>query len=465
MKVIKIGICIFFAAGLLQATTVNAALITANAPIGGVGCDLIDAINSANNDANEGGCSSLFGYGDDTILLRHDQVLTASLTSPDLNGLPYIESNIAIIGVNTSDEEGLFTIARSSDPATPAFRIFNVLGNGNLTLKDVEITSGYIEPLPGLGFSGGAGIKVDSGQLSLSGVLIGGNSAKVGGALYVAGGTVQIERSTFIFNEATSRGGAIAMGSGASVSIYDSTISANYSENNGGAIDIGPSTPENKLAMYNTTLVANFAEGVGSAIHRKSTVSPGIDLNTTIIVRNSIIASEDAPVGDDIFIGDLVGSARYPTVTFDNNIVGHSGYTTEQFKTNLLIDMANNIVATSDGNRTTDLDDIVELQLASDSRGLIYIPLAKNSPAIDAGVPFRVFGGGPPFFLTFYEPGCTGIFVGINVPQLYRPDQTGRERPIGAECDIGAIEYEPEPEPEQCYVVPTVNNNTVVFCL
>ena len=85
--------------------------------------------------------------------------------------------------------------------------------------------------------------------------------------------------------------------------------------------------------------------------------------------------------------------------------------------------------------------------------------LVSNSPAIDTGLHFFTSGELP---LLFYNPGCRGETISF-VPDDYRPDQRGVVRPVGNECDIGAYEY--EPSDDTCYVVKTMNNKAVTFCL
>jgi len=76
----------------------KAAVITVNDEIGQPGCDLIDAINSANSNSNTGGCVASGGaYGDDTIQLRSDQTLTSPIAGEPRSGLPIIVSTISIV--------------------------------------------------------------------------------------------------------------------------------------------------------------------------------------------------------------------------------------------------------------------------------------------------------------------------------------------------------------------------------
>ena len=462
--IIRSAVLIFFTLSVFSATTAIAGVVAVNAPIGGTGCDLIDAINSANNDVNEGGCLALNGYDDaDTILLTRDQILTTTFT--ERNGLPAINSDITIDGDSLSDENEFFKIRRSDEPGTPSFRIFEVRDSGKLTLRSLEVSNGHLDPVDS-GFIPGGGILVEQGELVLLDVALLDNFAQVGGALHIlsSNARARIERSSFYNNRASNSGAAISIGPSSSVSIYDSTITGNHSDGFGAGIVMSAFATENQLAIYNTTISDNFA-GTGGGIMVRETSTTVSNPSRTIIIRNSIISgnSHDSNAnGEDILFGEEVFTSRYPTVTFDNNIVGQSENTSVRSIKNLANGLANNIIATSDGNRPTRLNDIIG-SLSFSSKGVAYLPLVENSPAIDSGVPFRVFRSGPPPLNTsFFEPGCTGLLIGIGTSQPYRIDQIGTDRPIGNECDIGAIEYQPQ---EQCYVIPTANGKTVVFCL
>lgn len=448
---------------VIYAANASAGLIAVNAPIGGPGCDLIDAITAANNDSDEGSCSAFGTYGDDKILLSYDQILTTPIFG-ERNGLPHIDSNITIEGNDSSSLSNLFKIRRSDVPLTQEFRIFEVRDSGVLTLINLEVSNGsFATPVPG--FLAGAGILVEGGKLVANGVLFKDNLGQVGGALHVTGdeSSAKIENSSFHANRSLDAGAAISLGPTASVSIYDSTISGNYSDVFGGAIAISAFARQTSLSIYNTTITENFAEMRAGGIFMGLISDTIVDPDNAIRVRNSIISGNQnftSADGDDIYIGEEDGSDQYPTVTFDNNVVSQSSSTLAQSVTNLFIDPSENIVAASNGNKPTPLRRILGNSKLS-PKGLLYHPLVDGSPAIDAAIPYRRFGGGPPLNLVFYEPGCTGVLVTVSTPDPYRTDQRGRTRPIGTECDIGAIEY----EPSQCYVTPIDDDKTVVFCL
>ena len=83
----------------------------------------------------------------------------------------------------------------------------------------------------------------------------------------------------------------------------------------------------------------------------------------------------------------------------------------------------------------------------------------ENNPAIDNGQPFHLT---LVVLLPIIEPGCRGEFAALSAGE-YRTDQRDIDRPLGAECDIGAYEY--QPAEQSCLVAKAKNNNVFTFCL
>ena len=465
-KHVYLFFALFIASTCVSITTSQAATLFVDTPLGQPGCDLIDAINSANNNVSLGGCIGFNAYGDDLINVKMDQILTSILPGTQ-NGLPTIHTNIRINGISEAGSNQLIKVARDDVLGTPEFRIFHVQHPGQLTLSNIEVSNGSFATDAGSGFIPGAGIYSSSGDLTLLDVLMTGHHGEVG-TIFIAGGEgdpvlLKIHRSSFHDNHSFMDAAVLSIGDNVNAAIYDTTFSNNHTNGFGGAVRVSGFVDDLNLSIYNSTFSGNSARS-GGALIIESLTSSITSANRSVTLRNNIFSgntSNSALGGGDIYIGERSTDLEYPSITLDNNIIGHSGISEAQSIRNLTGASSGNLLATSDGNLPTELRNIIDLMELS-LKGLAYHAPADGSPAIDAGVPFRVFGGGP-LFLFFYEPGCTGVLIGINAPQSYRPDQIGRERPIGDECDIGAIEY--EPEPEQCYVVPTANDKTVVFCL
>ncbi len=148
--------------------------------------NLIQQIDSAN-----------LASGPTTITLPADTIydFTAADNSTDGgNALPVITANITIIGSGDA-------LARTA--GSPAFRLFEVMSSGSLTLQNVTLSGGLAQ---GTGTAAEGGAIFTAGTLNLSGVTVQGNEAlgnagamgrpggpgtsAYGGGLYVAGGVV-----------------------------------------------------------------------------------------------------------------------------------------------------------------------------------------------------------------------------------------------------------------------------------
>ena len=361
---------------------------------------LITAINNANaSPATE-----------DTIVLSPGCVY--ELTSVDnytdgSNGLPSVVSPIVINGNGA-------TIQRSLTSGTPAFRIFHVSNIGMLTLNNLTLVNGLAhtattgETAP----NAGGGI-YNNNRISLYGVVIDGNHAKLGGGIYnTAANGMTINTSTFqnngadVENVAGERGGGIYNLS--SVTITQSTFFNNTATETGGAIENGAS---GRLVLSNSTFSGNSTVMLGgSAILNSGEIivmayttitnniggTPGAALISgpdTIEIRNSIIANNTG------------GDCSYPatsTIRWENL---DSDGTCDSF--------------TITGNPALD-------PLANNGGPTLTHALSPNSPARDAAA-----------------GNCSSM------------DQRGEPRPHGSACDLGAYEFTgggPPPDPN---VIPS----------
>ena len=200
-------------------------------------CSLIEAITAANTGAASGttaGECLTNAANRKRILLQAGATYTldsVNNTTNAANGLPAITSNIQLIGNGA-------TIARSTAPGTPAFRLFYIASNGSLSVLNTTLANG---------------------------------SSTDGGAIYNSDGNLSLENSTLVNNTATGNGGGLAVtfSSGTSNSILNSTFANNTAGNNGGAIWIlGSSVPEITLALRYSTLSGNTAGTGGGVVGR-----------------------------------------------------------------------------------------------------------------------------------------------------------------------------------------------------
>jgi hypothetical protein len=166
--------------GLATAALSLAAARSASGSVLPVACDagaLVAAIHSANA---SGAANTLVLAADCTYPLR-----AVDNHTKGANGLPVITSAMTIVGNRA-------VIKRSSNPATPPFRLFFVDTAGDLTLQDLTIRNGQARSgSPGLRgrdrvlCRGGAGAQgggiFNRGTLTLTNSALRGNSAGAGG--------------------------------------------------------------------------------------------------------------------------------------------------------------------------------------------------------------------------------------------------------------------------------------------
>ena len=127
------------------------------------------------------------------------------------------------------------------------WRVFHVKPGASLAIRDLRIidAGGHPEIVPaGQDWPPGrlGGAVFSQGALSIVDTKFSGNSAGVGGAIYVWGGetTISISSSEFSDNSAEAYGGAIFVAGGeTTISISSSEFSGNSSERYGGAILVG----------------------------------------------------------------------------------------------------------------------------------------------------------------------------------------------------------------------------------
>ncbi|MBK8022879.1 MAG: hypothetical protein IPK19_15970 [Chloroflexi bacterium] len=234
---------------------------------------LIYAIACANSSATN-----------DVINLTNSTYTLTAVNASD-TGLPPIL--FASAGTLTINGNGA-TIARSSAPGTPNFRLFYVNIDVNLTLNDLTLTNGSANVGSVFGRFGGA--IFNRGVLRLSGVTIHANSADEGGGGVINSnnGTLTIVNSTFSNNTASGYGGAIFNNIGI-VRLVNSTLSGNAANGSttasggGGALDtFGASSV---VTIINSTITNNTAV---------QTARSGIWLEGgTLTIQNSIVAGNN----------------------------------------------------------------------------------------------------------------------------------------------------------------------------
>lgn len=487
----------------------SSATIQVTAQIGEAGCDLADAIRTANNNSPTGGCianNGSFVAGErDLIVLNFDAPISEFIVSSVngfSNGLPSIRTDIEIRGRG----EDKVTIKRSEALSTPEFRLLTVIEGGRLSLNNISMQNGMLSADPGGAIqvqgglleiinsefvnnqsSNGGAIYMsnsDDNTVIIQNTLFSGNSAIVrggaitnprgeltiinsefignqtmasGGAISISGATTTlVSKTLFVENDAAQTGGAISVRFGGTTSIYDSTISNNRANTDrfayGGGVAL--SGDQFTLSITNTTITDNVSNrGGGIGFDRLNSFE-----DSFFRLINSLITGNSS--NDSLGAGVEINSGAMPINSFlQNNLIGNSSITRSQAisGSNLTFD-SSTIFSTSDGNRPSSLNNIL-LPLANNGGLTRTHALAANSPAINAATDGTVVQA----FFTFYVPGCRGQEISPATPlPAFRSDQRGAERPIDGACDIGSYETEAS---DDCFVVRAANDNVVAFCL
>jgi len=320
---------------------------------GGLGLSLREALVLAN--ASGDADTILFdpSLADGTLYLTSGQELLISTDGITIDG--------DINGDGTPD----ITISADSslgadDAASRVFRIddneFSTRITG--TLNGLVIRDGKA--------SSGGGIHIgfnDAIRLSNSSV-INNNASGEGGGIYGSDNSDGTLTNVTVSNNFAGDGGGLYLDNVVDFTFINSTISNNTSVGNGGGIyvDLGPGS----VTLINTTIAGNHAGRSGGAIwgfasntlelinstvtgNRADTAGGGI-FNSfgDLILTNSIVAGNDAPVSDD-----LRSTATSSSITYrGQNILGS---TADQFET---VDTSNGSFILVDGSNQSGLESV-----------------------------------------------------------------------------------------------------------
>ena len=306
-------------------------------------------------------------------------------------------------------------------------------------------------------FSGGAMRTFRAHDMTISESTITGNSASnFGGGLFIATSyRVMVDKSTISSNSVTalgSKGGGLNIVGADDMTISDSTISGNYARDLGAGMHIGYS---GGLHTYNfkieqTTISGNSAEFTGGGIAIENV--PGMT------VSQSTITGNDARLG----LGGGMRIDDSPDFNLLNSIVSGNSAVAET-EISALNSSFDNVSFNVLGDNSSGFDNGF-MNFSPDATNILAALDAGGSGLTAQNIPLNeIIGelddnGGP----TQTHELVAGS-PAINSGQAPCPDfdQNGSERTDGM-CDIGSFEFI---NGELCYVIPTPNGNTVIFCL
>jgi HYR domain/Right handed beta helix region len=292
--------------------------------------------------------------------------------------------------------------------------IFSIIVSGNHASRIFRIPAGVTAMISGLTMRDGsaptdnAGGIFSQGTLTLTNIVLSGNSALGSGVGLYSEGTFTIINSTISDNSGGGGGGGIW--SQGNDTIIGSTISGNTGTSGGGGIFKSGGTT---LTIINSTLSGNSAGGSGGGI--------SLTFSSTVKISFTTLSGNSAASGGGIF--------NSGTLIIKNSIVANSASGGDCFSSGTFTASGTNF--TTDGT-CPGLTQVTPAQLnlgpLQDNGGPTQThALLPGSVAIDAAKDCTDANGNP-----------------------VTTDQRGIGRPQGKACDVGAYEFVP------CNVQPTI---------
>ncbi|MCP4269275.1 MAG: hypothetical protein GY777_27520 [Candidatus Brocadiaceae bacterium] len=381
---------------LCSASNINAETITVDVTTdnGGTGCELGEAITSANNDnAASNGCVT--GSGVDEIVF--DNTLSGStITFASQKG---VNESVTIDG--DLDNDGIPDIEISGGDSIRLFRAAPGTSTKTFTFEGLTLSGGKTTSGNGSAIWCQTGYANQLCNVTISNSVITGNSTFDGGAV---AGTIDshftIINSTLSNNQAKRGAAVFTYQASSSVTLINSTLSGNTATSSGGGIY---SYGGGDITLTNSTISGNTASsGKGAGI--ASYYGGDIDLTNTTISHNT---------------GSGVYASSVASFNVTNSILANNSNSDCTGNSTVDIDIKNLV---EDGGAGCGMSPLLtvdpELAALADNGGTTQTHLpASTSPVIDAGD----------------NSNCgTGLTV--------TTDQRDIDRDDGS-CDIGAVEY------------------------
>lgn len=318
-------------------------------------------------------------------LLVNDDSGTTTVNGPGAGYLGIIESNSDVYANNRAI----------------------MLNDASLVLNDISILNS------GGGYQQSGTVLSTDSQLTLNNVWMSGNSASnfgSGGAIRAQGtGSLSINDSLLLDNDAYFNGGAIVVGDSVVLSVSRSAFYDNDAFGyGGGAISLFSSS---NSTITNSTFSGNIGAGGGGAISKSGT--------GTLTIRNSTIANNRATGGAINYpygggIAASLGTVNLLNTLFADNTTTGAG--PDVYGT--IVSLGNNLVESTSGSSGFTSADLRNLSAEIDPLVVViengayqaYHPLQSDSPALNSGATYG------------------------------SQDQRGFSRQSGSAQDIGAIE-------------------------
>jgi CSLREA domain-containing protein len=279
-------------------------------------CSLREAVSSANNNADTGGCTHAGTYGADTIKLAGGEYHLTLQGVEDANA----SGDLDVTGSLTIEGVGAGATGIDGNGAVTGDRVLDVFGSGTtLTLAGLTTHGGDTT-------DNGGGIRGALGTaINLVGAVVSGNTTGgEGGGIYIHAGAT-LTGSTVSDNQSAASGGGIFAST--SATLTDSAVTENTSADSGGGIRAGdPVLTRSTVSGNRATVTGGGVFSDASATINNSTLSNnqattggGGGIFLTVgggTIAGSRISGNSAKVGGGIYAD---GGAAITQSTLDGN--------------------------------------------------------------------------------------------------------------------------------------------------
>lgn len=386
-------------------------------------CTLRDALAAVNSGAPSGGCPA--GQAEETIVLQVPAPIVYSTADDDSDNaaLPPINDGrfVTILGNRAVIERDAGLPCQANGVTEPGeLRLFEV--HGRLDLFQLDLGNGC----------------ADGANLS---------PRALGGTIY-SDGWVELDEVGIQSGRARSLGGAIYSAPSAYLRVVRSTLVLNFANGAGGAIHAERGVVEIERSLFTQNVILTDPQGsvapAGAAIHNRggslrvvnSTFSGCVDATPSSgggIVAASDYAAPSSPSSTLLAFTTIAG----------NNGIGVRGSTRSTHG------FANTIVASNSAGQCAGIATARDVHygrnIYSDTTCIDDFDegdLHATDPQLGA-----LGANGGPTWTRPPLPGSPAIDGSTNCIDAAAPvtiDQIGRPRPLGAACDVGAVETLPE---------------------
>ncbi len=296
-------------------------------------------------------------------------------------------------------------------------QIFNVYGDGNLTLNDLILIDGNS------GSGGGLAIGPQASATINRSMFISNEAADYGGAIYNEG-TLNLNHSSLGSNIANNDGGGI-YNNGGIVNVMASYLISNQAFNGGGMMSV-----DGAVNVEMSALRSNMATGWGGGIYasggsiqlvnntfsnNRADQGGGLYKTGTAVLTNNTFSENRADNGGALYNGG--GSSAIRNNIFANSLNEAGGSPSLNCDGPTLTSAGHNII--SDNSCVPNPSIVGDLHSTDP---LLGIWQAQGGPA-------RAYA---------LLPGSPAIDYALDCPAV---DQRGWPRPLGTACDVGSIEY------------------------